>query len=84
MLVTSMDRDGTKIGYDNDLNSAISTTVKVPLVASGGAGELQHFLEAFTLGRADAALAASVFHYESYPVQAVKQYLRSMGVNVRI
>ncbi len=84
LLVTSMDRDGTKIGYDNDLNSAISTTVKVPLVASGGAGELQHFLEAFTLGRADAALAASVFHYESYPVQAVKQYLRSMGVNVRI
>ncbi|TFH19270.1 imidazole glycerol phosphate synthase subunit HisF [Candidatus Bathyarchaeota archaeon] len=84
LLVTSMDRDGTKIGYDNELNSAISTTVKVPLVASGGAGELQHFLEAFTLGRADAALAASVFHYESYPVQAVKQYLRSMGVNVRI
>ncbi|MFH1179270.1 MAG: imidazole glycerol phosphate synthase subunit HisF [Candidatus Bathyarchaeota archaeon] len=84
LLVTSMDRDGTKIGYDNELNSAISTTVNVPLVASGGAGELQHFLEAFTLGRADAALAASVFHYESYPVQAVKQYLRSMGVNVRI
>jgi cyclase len=84
LLVTSMDRDGTKIGYDNELNSAISTTVKVPLVASGGAGVLQHFLEAFTVGKADAALAASVFHYESYPVQVVKQYLRSKGVNVRI
>jgi len=84
LLVTSMDRDGTKIGYDNELNSAISTTVNVPLVASGGAGEPRHFHEAFTMGKADAALAASVFHYESYPVQVVKEYLRSMGVNVRI
>ena len=84
LLVTSMDRDGTKIGYDNALNSAISTTVNVPLVASGGAGVPKHFHEAFTDGKADAALAASVFHYESYPVLEVKKYLQSMGVNVRI
>jgi cyclase len=79
-----MDRDGTKIGYDNELNHAISTSVKVPLVASGGAGEPKHFHEAFTVGLADAALAASVFHYEAYPVPVVKEYLRQMGVNVRI
>ncbi len=84
LLVTSMDRDGTKIGYDNELNHAISTSVKVPLVASGGAGEPKHFHEAFTVGLADAALAASVFHYEAYPVPVVKEYLRQMGVNVRI
>jgi len=84
LLVTSMDRDGTKIGYDNVLNSAISTSVNLPLVASGGAGEPKHFLEAFTVGKADAALAASVFHYDSYPVPVVKEYLRSRGVNVRI
>lgn len=84
LLVTSMDRDGTKMGYDNALNSAISTTVNIPLVASGGAGEPRHFLEAFNEGMADAALAASVFHYESYPVQIVKQYLQKRGVNIRI
>ncbi len=84
LLVTSMDRDGTKIGYDNVLNSEISTSVNLPLVASGGAGEPKHFLEAFTVGKADAALAASVFHYDSYPVPVVKEYLRSRGVNVRI
>ena len=84
LLVTSMDRDGTKMGYDNILNSAISTTVNVPLVASGGAGEPRDFYEAFTEGKADAALAASVFHYESYPVPVVKQYLQKRGVNVRI
>ncbi len=84
LLVTSMDRDGTKIGYDNVLNSAISIAVNVPLVASGGAGEPIHFLEAFTVGKADAALAASLFHYDSYPVPVVKQYLKSRGVNVRI
>jgi cyclase len=79
-----MDRDGTKIGYDNVLNSEISTTVNLPLVASGGAGVPEHFLEAFTVGKADAALAASVFHYDSYPISVVKEYLRSKGVNVRI
>jgi len=84
LLVTSMDRDGTKTGYDKKLNNVISSRVNVPLVASGGAGEPKHFLEAFTEGRADAALAASVFHYQSYPVPVVKQYLSKMGVNVRI
>jgi cyclase len=84
LLVTSMDRDGTKNGYDNILNSTISTKVKVPLVASGGAGKPIHFLDAFTDGKADAALAASVFHYNSYPVPVIKKYLREKGVNVRI
>ena len=84
LLVTSMDRDGTKMGYDNLLNSTISTTVNIPLVASGGAGDPKHFYDVFTDGKADAALAASVFHYESYPVPVIKQYLKSKGVNVRI
>lgn len=84
LLVTSMDRDGTKMGYNNMLNSAISKTVNVPLVASGGAGEPKHFYDAFNEGKADAALAASVFHYQSYPVPIIKQYLKSKGVNVRI
>ena len=84
LLVTSMDMDGTKKGYDNLLNSTISSTVNIPLVASGGAGELRHFLEAFTVGMADAALAASVFHYDSYPIPVVKRFLSSEGVNVRL
>ena len=84
LLVTSMDRDGTKVGYDNLLNAAISETVNIPLVASGGAGEPRDFLEAFTVGKADAALAASLFHYDSYPIPVVKQYLKKEGVNVRI
>jgi cyclase len=84
LLVTSMDRDGTKKGFDNLLNSLISRRVKVPLIASGGAGEPRHFLEAFTEGMADATLAASVFHYGNYPVPVVKQYLRIKGVNVRL
>ena len=84
LLVTSMDRDGTKSGYDNILYRSISDRVKVPLIASGGAGELIHFLEAFTLGKADAALAASVFHYGNYPVPVVKQYLKERGVSMRL
>ncbi len=84
LLVTSMDRDGTKTGFDNVLNRAISERVNVPLVASGGAGEPKHFLEAFKEGKADAALAASVFHYESYPIPVVKRYLAELGVNMRI
>jgi cyclase len=84
LLVTSMDRDGTKMGYNNMLNSAISKTVNVPLIASGGAGEPKHFYDAFIEGKADAALAASVFHYESYPVPIIKQYLELKGVNIRV
>ena len=82
-LVTSMDCDGTENGFDLDLTRAISERVKVPVIASGGAGKPEHFLEAFTLGKADAALAASVFHYGKYPVAVVKDYLRKMGVTIR-
>ena len=82
-LVTSMDKDGTEDGYDLELTRAISERVKVPVIASGGAGKPEHFLEAFNVGKADAALAASVFHYNKYPVAVVKDYLRRMGVTVR-
>jgi cyclase len=82
-LLTSMDCDGTENGFDLDLTRAISERVNVPVIASGGAGKPAHFLEAFTEGKADAALAASVFHYNKYPVQVVKAYLRKMGVTVR-
>ena len=84
LLMTSMDRDGTKTGYDNVLNRTISERVNVPLVASGGAGEPRHFLEAFVEGKADATLAASVFHYENYPVPIVKRYLAEREVNMRL
>lgn len=84
LLVTSMDRDGTNMGYDNILNRTISEKVKVPVIASGGAGEPRHFLDAFTEGKADAALAASVFHYGNYPIPIVKTYLKRKGLNVRI
>ena len=82
-LVTSMDCDGTKDGYDLELTRSISEGVNVPVIASGGAGNPGHFLEAFTKGKADAALAASVFHYDQYPVPFVKEYLRKMGVTIR-
>ncbi len=82
-LVTSMDRDGTEDGYDIELTRTISERVKVPIIASGGAGEPEHFVQAFNEGKADAALAASVFHYNKYPVPFVKEYLRRRGVTVR-
>jgi cyclase len=82
-LVTSMDKDGTEDGYDLELTRTISERVNVPVIASGGAGKPVHFLEAFTEGKADAALAASVFHYNKYPVPVVKEYLRKEGVIVR-
>ncbi|MFB3889786.1 MAG: imidazole glycerol phosphate synthase subunit HisF [Candidatus Bathyarchaeia archaeon] len=82
-LLTSMDCDGTENGFDLELTRAVSERVNVPVIASGGAGKPVHFLEAFTLGKADAALAASVFHYNKYPVPAVKKYLRKMGVTIR-
>jgi cyclase len=82
-LVTSMDKDGTKDGYDIELTRAISEKVNVPVIASGGAGVPEHFLEVFTDGKADAALAASVFHYQQYPVPVVKEFLRNQGVIVR-
>jgi cyclase len=82
-LATSMDKDGTEDGYDLELTRAISERVNVPVIASGGAGKPEHFRDAFTEGKADAALAASVFHYNKYPVPVVKEYLRKSGVPVR-
>jgi len=83
LLVTSMDRDGTEDGYDLELTRTISERVNLPVIASGGAGKPVHFLEAFTDGKADAALAASVFHYNKYPVPIVKEFLKNRGVVVR-
>ena len=82
-LVTSMDKDGTESGFDIELTRAISERVYVPVIASGGAGLPQHFTDVLTTGKADAALAASVFHYNKYPIPMVKDYLRKAGVTIR-
>ncbi len=84
LLVTSMDRDGTKDGFDTDLLAAINDVVRVPVIASGGAGKLNHFAEAVTKGHADAVLAASVFHDGVYSILQVKQAMADAGVRVRI
>lgn len=84
ILLTSMNKDGTKDGYDIELTRAVSTAVNVPVIASGGAGELEHFYQVLTEGKADAVLAASVFHYGQFSVRQVKEYLRSRGVEVRL
>ncbi|SNU08690.1 cyclase [Lachnospiraceae bacterium] len=84
ILLTSMDADGTKAGYDLELTRAIADRVNVPVIASGGAGNLQHFEEAFTEGHADAALAASLFHFKELEIKEVKEYLRNQGVSVRL
>ena len=81
--MTSMDKDGTEDGYDIELTRTISERVNVPVIASGGAGVPKHLLEVFIEGKADAALAASIFHYNKYPVPVVKDYLRKMGVTIR-
>lgn len=83
ILLTSMDRDGTKDGYDIALTRAVSEAVGVPVIASGGAGEMEHFYEVLTEGKADAVLAASVFHYGQFTVRQLKDYLASKGVAVR-
>ena len=83
LLVTSMDRDGTKEGYDLDILRAISSAVTVPVIASGGVGTLEHLYEGFSLGAADAVLAASIFHSGTYSVSDAKTYLASRGVRVR-
>jgi len=83
LLVTSMDRDGTKIGFNNPLNKAISDAVDVPLIASGGVGNLQHLVEGVTVGGADAVLAASIFHYGEFTVQQAKDYMREHGLEMR-
>ncbi len=84
LLVTSMDRDGTKIGFNNPLNKAISDAVDVPLIASGGVGNLQHLVDGVQLGGADAVLAASIFHYGEYTVQQAKQFMQQHGIEVRL
>jgi cyclase len=84
ILLTSMDRDGTKDGYDLALTRAIASRVGIPVIASGGAGKLEHFLEAVTEGCADAVLAASLFHYRECTIGDVKEYLREHGVPVRL
>ncbi|MCQ9206390.1 MAG: imidazole glycerol phosphate synthase subunit HisF [Omnitrophica bacterium] len=84
ILLTSMDRDGTKDGYDTELTRKISEAVNIPIIASGGCGKLEHFCVALKDGKADAALAASVFHYKEFSIKEVKEYLRSKGVEVRI
>lgn len=83
ILLTSMDFDGTKDGYDIALTRAVSSSVKIPVIASGGAGKKEHFLDVFKKGKADAALAASIFHYGEYTVKEVKSYLKARGVNIR-
>ena len=84
ILLTSMDCDGTKDGYDNELNRAVSELVEVPVIASGGAGTLPHFADALVKGKADAVLAASVFHYGEFSIRQTKEYLRNQGIEVRL
>lgn len=84
ILLTSMDRDGTKDGYDLDLTRTMSENLDIPVIASGGVGNPEHIYEAFTKGKADAALAASIFHFNEYPVHVVKDYLKEKGVEVRV
>lgn len=84
ILLTSMDRDGTKDGYDLELTSKISGAVRIPVIASGGVGNIDHIVDGLTRGQADAALAASIFHFGEYSIRSVKEYLRDTGVPVRI
>ncbi len=84
ILLTSMDCDGTKAGYDLELTKTVAEAVSIPVIASGGAGTPEHFYEALTCGKADAALAASLFHYKELEIREVKEYLRGRGVSVRL
>ncbi|MBN2402514.1 MAG: imidazole glycerol phosphate synthase subunit HisF [Spirochaetes bacterium] len=84
ILLTSMDRDGTKIGYDLELTRTISETVTIPVIASGGAGTIDHLYEGLTLGKADAVLAASIFHYREIPIRELKNELKIRGIAVRM
>ena len=83
ILLTSIDRDGTRSGFDCELTAAVASAVSIPVIASGGAGTFEHFAEVFTRGEADAALAASVFHFSEHPVAELKAYLASKGIPVR-
>ncbi|MEQ1743473.1 MAG: HisA/HisF-related TIM barrel protein, partial [Candidatus Nitrotoga sp.] len=84
ILLTSMDRDGSKIGYDLQLIRAVTDALEIPLIASGGAGTLQHLVDGVKLGGADAVLAASIFHYGEYTIQQAKQYMAQQGIEVRL
>lgn len=84
ILLTSMDCDGTKAGYDNELTAAVAENVSVPVIASGGAGTMEHFYDTLTAGKADAALAASLFHYKELEIGTLKEYLSKKGIPVRI
>lgn len=84
ILLTSMDADGTKAGYDNDLNRAVSDAVEVPVIASGGAGNLDHLADALQIGRANAVLAASIFHFGAYSIHQAKEHLKKRGLPVRL
>jgi len=84
ILLTSIDRDGTKAGFDCELTAAVSAAVSIPVIASGGAGSRDHFVEVFTAGRADAALAASIFHYAETSVRSLKAHLRNHGIPIRL
>jgi cyclase len=84
ILLTSMDRDGTRAGFDCDLTAAVANAVNIPVIASGGAGTLEHFADVFRQGCADAALAASIFHYADTGVSDLKQYLKAEGIPVRL
>jgi cyclase len=84
ILLTSMDRDGTRAGFDCEMTAAVSSAVDIPVIASGGAGAFEHFVDVFTRGRADAALAASIFHYAESSVGDLKQHLRAHGIPVRL
>ena len=83
ILLTSMDRDGTKQGFDNELNRQVSETVKIPVIASGGVGTLEHMADGVLIGKADAVLAASIFHFGEYRISEVKRYMKSRGIEVR-
>ncbi len=84
LLVTSMDADGTKAGFDNELNRRIGEAAPIPIIASGGAGTMKHIEEAFTIGQADAALAASIFHFREIDIMDLKHYLRDQNIPVRL
>lgn len=84
IMLTSMDKDGTKDGYDIELTHVISETVSIPVIASGGAGTLEHLYEALSAGRADAVLAASIFHFREYSIKDAKEFLKSKGIPVRL
>lgn len=84
ILLTSIDRDGTKSGFDCDLTAAVSAAVGIPVIASGGAGAFEHFADVFTAGRADAALAASIFHFREHSVVELKRFLQTRGIPVRV